>query len=73
MPADERFVAISAEQAKSLEELVIPALLRSGDTEVASQMMTLALKYKFGESLPSKLDALAWPTLTVIAGGRDDA
>lgn len=44
---DLRTVAMSEEQAQVLDEVVIPALMRSGDDQRASKMMALALAWKF--------------------------
>lgn len=42
-----RLVPMTSEQAKILDEVVVPALMRAKDERRASEMMSLALAYRF--------------------------
>lgn len=45
-----RSVSMSQEQARILDEVVIPKLMRASDERNASLMMALALAWKFAKS-----------------------
>jgi hypothetical protein len=50
----ERMVPMSQAQYDALNEHIVPSLMRADLTEMATQMMTLALAYKWaGEPVPA--------------------
>jgi hypothetical protein len=44
---DFRDVPMSAEQARIIDEILVPTLMRGDETEMASHMMALALAWRF--------------------------
>lgn len=56
-----RSVPMSAEQAETLNRVVIPALMRAGEDQRASQMMALALAWKFAPEPEGELPSNVYP------------
>lgn len=63
MSTEFRHVSMSAEQAQILDEVIVPALMRSNDTGRASHMMALSLAYKFAKDIapPPPANVVAFP------------